>query len=248
MLEVFNHLQLNNIKSAPIRFRANVSRIKDFGLFEKQDIFENGNTYVSESIVKSAIQKNPNILKILRENNLPVNINVKELEALKSGHMKDTRVIVAKMHSSLPNELKQEVNLQDLQNAAMCHDVGKSLIPEKILNKKGKLTSEEKEIMDLHSELGYEILKGSGLNKNTLEIIKYHHQTLDGAGYPKVDAKYECPKSVQILNVADKYSALTEERAYKKAFSREDALNIISEDVKNGKIASDVFEVLNKVV
>ena len=248
MLEVFNHLQFNNIKSAPIRFRANVSRIKDFGLFEKQDIFENGNKYVSESIVKSAIQKNPNILKILRENNLPVNINVKELEALKSGHMKDTRVIVAKMHSSLPNELKQEVNLQDLQNAAMCHDVGKSLIPEKILNKKGKLTSEEKEIMDLHSELGYEILKGSGLNKNTLEIIKYHHQTLDGAGYPKVDAKYECPKSVQILNVADKYSALTEERAYKKAFSREDALNIISEDVKNGKIASDVFEVLNKVV
>lgn len=248
MLEVFNHLQLNNIKSAPIRFRANVSRIKDFGLFEKQDIFENGNKYVSESIVKSAIQKNPNILKILRENNLPVNINVKELEALKSGHMKDTRVIVAKMHSSLPKELKQEVNLQDLQNAAMCHDVGKSLIPEKILNKKGKLTSEEKEIMDLHSELGYEILKGSGLNKNTLEIIKYHHQTLDGAGYPKVDAKYECPKSVQILNVADKYSALTEERAYKKAFSREDALNIISEDVKNGKIASDVFEVLNKVV
>ena len=173
MLEVFNHLQLNNIKSAPIRFRANVSRIKDFGLFEKQDIFENGNKYVSESIVKSAIQKNPNILKILRENNLPVNINVKELEALKSGHMKDTRVIVAKMHSSLPKELKQEVNLQDLQNAAMCHDVGKSLIPEKILNKKGKLTSEEKEIMDLHSELGYEILKGSGLNKNTLEIIKY---------------------------------------------------------------------------
>ncbi|MDO5307206.1 MAG: HD domain-containing protein [bacterium] len=248
MLEVFNHPQLNNIKLAPIKFRANVSHIKDFGLFEKQDIFENGNKYVSESIVKSAIQKNPNILKILRENNLPVKINVKELEALKAGHMKDTRVIVAKMHSSLPNELKQEVNLQDLQNAAMCHDVGKSLIPEKILNKKGKLTSEEKEIMDLHSELGYEILKGSGLNKNTLEIIKYHHQTLDGAGYPTVGAKYECPKSVQILNVADKYSALTEERAYKKAFSREDALNIISEDVKNGKIASDVFEVLNKVV
>ena len=248
MLEVFNHPQLNNIKLAPIKFRANVSRIKDFGLFEKQDIFENGNKYVSESIVKSAIQKNPNILKILRENNLPVKINVKELEALKAGHMKDTRVIVAKMHSALPKELKQEVNLQDLQNAAMCHDVGKSLIPEKILNKKGKLTSEEKEIMDLHSELGYEILKGSGLNKNTLEIIKYHHQTLDGAGYPTVGAKYECPKSVQILNVADKYSALTEERAYKKAFSREDALNIISEDVKNGKIASDVFEVLNKVV
>lgn len=248
MLEVFNHPQLNNIKLDPIKFRANVSRIKDFGLFEKQDIFENGNKYVSESIVKSAIQKNPKILKILHENNLPVKINVKELEALKAGHMKDTRVIVAKMHSSLPKELRQEVNLQDLQNAAMCHDVGKSLIPEKILNKKGKLTSEEKEIMDLHSELGYEILKGSGLNKNTLEIIKYHHQTLDGAGYPKVDAKYECPKSVQILNVADKYSALTEERAYKKAFSREDALNIINEDVKNGKIASDVFEVLNKVV
>ena len=248
MLEVFNHPQLNNIKLAPIKFRANVSRIKDFGLFEKQDIFENGNKYVSEFMVKSAIQKNPNILKILSENNLPVKINVTELEALKAGHMKDTRVIVAKMHSSLPKELKQEVNLQDLQNAAMCHDVGKSLIPEKILNKKGKLTSEEKDIMDLHSELGYEILKGSGLNKNTLEIIKYHHQTLDGAGYPKVGAKYECPKSVQILNVADKYSALTEERAYKKAFSREDALNIISEDVKNGKIASDVFEVLNKVV
>ena len=105
----------------------------------------------------------------------------------------------------------------DLQQAAMLHDFGKVLIPDKILNKNGKLTDKEKEIMKLHSELGYELLKEQGVNISS-----------------------------QILATADKYSALREKRSYKDAMTRDEALAVIQEDVTNGLIAPEVYNALNK--
>ena len=75
-----------------------------------------------------------------------VKVNIDELSDLKRGHLLDTRIIVAKMYSYLPKELKQAVIMSDLQDAAMLHDYGKVLIPQKILNKEGELTPEEKRI------------------------------------------------------------------------------------------------------
>ncbi len=70
---------------------------------------------------------------------------------MKNGHLTATRILAAKIYSSLPEELKKEVNLPDLQQAAMLHDYGKVLIPKEILNKEGALTPEEKQIMELQS-------------------------------------------------------------------------------------------------
>lgn len=165
---------------------------------------------------------------------------------MKKGHLTATRILVAKIYSVLPDEIKQDVNISNLQQAAMLHDYGKVLIPKEILNKKGALTPEEKKIMELHSEFGYELLKGQGIDEEVLNLIKYHHQKPDGSGYPAVSHKFEYGISSQILEAADMYSALTENRAYHDACSKEEALKIIYKEVENGNISQEVFDALKK--
>ena len=164
------------------------------------------------------------------------------------GHLTETRIIAAKIYSALPKEIKSEVNLSDLQQAAMLHDYGKVLIPKEILNKKGALTPQEKKIMELHAEFGYELLKQQGINERVLNLIKYHHQKPDGSGYPQINQNFEYSISMQILEIADMYSALTENRAYHNAYSREDAIEIIRKEVDAGIISNEVFEALKKSV
>ena len=163
-------------------------------------------------------------------------------------HLTAARIITAQIYSALPKELKSEVNLPDLQQAAMLHDYGKVLIPKEILNKKCALTPEERKIMELHSEFGYELLKQQGVKNNVLNLVKYHHQKPDGSGYPAVNLDFEYNLSVQILEAADKYSALTEDRPYHKACTKNEALDIIHKDVESGTISQEVFDALKKGV
>lgn len=192
--------------------------------------------------------QNPNIRRILNEHGLDVKINTKTLEQLQKGHLKEARILTAKIYSSLPPELKHNMSMQDLQEAALLHDIGKIFIPDKILNKKGKLTDDERKIMELHSELGYELLKSKGIREEVLNLIKYHHQTPQKDGYPKVDDDWNYSISSEILRIADEYSALTEERPYKPQMSKEEALAVIYDDVKNGKISETVYNALKNSV
>ena len=152
------------------------------------------------------------------------------------------------MYSALPENMKKEVNLKDLQEAAMYHDYGKVLIPDNILNKKDQLTPNEWETIQQHSEIGYELLKGKGLSKHALDLVKYHHQLPEGNGYPAINSYYDYGIDSQILAAADKYSALTESRSYKPELSKEEALSIINEDVNNGVISKEVYTALKQVV
>lgn len=217
----------------------------------RKDSFNSNPLYdntLDKNKIEALVRSNSQIMGILNEHNIPVKINTKELKELQKGHLQDTRVIAAKIYSALPKEIKQEVNLIDLQEAAMLHDYGKILIPESILNKKGSLTPKEKDIMELHSELGYELLKQQGVKENVLNLVKYHHQTPDGRGYPVLDDNYEYGYDNQILNVADKYSALTEKRSYKDALSKEEALQTIAHDVDCGNVSPEIYQALKKVV
>ena len=196
------------------------------------------------AFIEAEAKANPKIQELLSRHNLATKVNLKELEKLKQGHLKDTRLMVAKIYSSLPAYLKDEVKLNALQEAALLHDYGKILIPSEILNKDSKLTYDEREVMELHSELGYELLKNKNLSEETLNLIKYHHQNLNKTGYPAVNNDFECDLGLQILNAADKYSALREERCYKDAFGKIEALQIIAKDVNNGNISQDVYTAL----
>ena len=117
--------------------------------------------------------------------------------------------------------------------ASALHDIGKIGIDEKILNKPGKLTSEEFEVMKIHSMLGAEMLHDldnfakQPLLQTAYEIARWHHERWDGRGYPDGLKGDEIPISAQLVSLADVYDALTSERCYKKAFSHEKAMQMI---------------------
>lgn len=201
-----------------------------------------GNSFEIESAAKS----NPRITALLKKNGIPLKLNFDELKSLQKGHLQNSRVIAAKIYSALPSELKKEINLSDLQEAAMLHDYGKVLIPKEVLNKENSLNQSEKNIMELHSELGYELLKSKGVKPSVLNLVKYHHQKPDGTGYPAAGSDFEYTKALEILYAADKYSALTEKRSYKPALSKEEALDIMRQDVDSGLISQEVYEALLK--
>lgn len=213
--------------------------------FATNPIYENFGT---KEQIEATAKSNPRIREILAEHDLPIKVNIEELDKLKQGHMKDTRVVAAQIYSSLPSDLKREVSLPHLQEAAMLHDYGKVLIPESVLNKSGKLDVKEREIMELHSELGYELLKDKGLSEKTLNLVKYHHQNLHGNGYPSRKNDFEYGIDAQILSTADKYTALREKRAYKNPMGKYEALEIIAKDVNNGNISQDVYTALIRSV
>lgn len=118
-------------------------------------------------------------------------------------------------------------------NASALHDIGKISIPEHILNKPGRLTAEEFEIMKTHSVIGAQILESAPYAENeelvrvAHDICRWHHERYDGNGYPDGLKGDEIPIEAQVVAVADVYDALTNERIYKPAYSHETAMQMI---------------------
>ena len=120
-----------------------------------------------------------------------------------------------------------------ITNGSALHDIGKIGIPEEILNKPGKLTKEEYEIIKEHTVIGEKMLKNlelyqdEPLIKTACEIVRWHHERYDGNGYPDGLKGDEIPISAQIVSIADVYDELVSERVYKEAFSHEKAMEMI---------------------
>lgn len=200
-----------------------------------------------KSVVQNMIDSNPFVAKILRRYHIKPLIDTKTLKELTNGHMNDTCNIAMGVYSILSEKIKKYVDKATLKEASMLHDLGKVLIPSKILNKPAKLNHKERKIMNIHSTLGYELLKTQNLSEDTLALIKYHHQNLKHSGYPALsDSDTTSDLGVQIISIADKYSALREARVYRRPLSRIDSLLILYKEVREGKILPEVFEALLK--
>lgn len=147
-----------------------------------------------------------------------------------SGLTKILMTQVSKMYSeyALPPE-----EIEKIANSAILHDVGKISTPDQILNKPGRLTDEEFEIMKQHTVRGCEILKNiphildKGLYHYSYDICRHHHERWDGRGYPDHLSGDDISIWAQVVSVVDVYDALTSERVYKKAFSHEKAVDMI---------------------
>ena len=117
--------------------------------------------------------------------------------------------------------------------ASALHDIGKIGIDEKILNKPGKLTKEEFDIMKTHTLIGATMLEnlkmyqGEILLEVAYQICRWHHERYDGKGYPDGLKGEEIPISAQVVSLADVYDALVSDRVYKKAYSHEKAMEMI---------------------
>ena len=177
-----------------------------------------------------------------RENNTDMLVGVLshivEFRNGESGaHVRHIRTITEiLLHRLLENSNKYSISAEQqdvIPLASALHDIGKIGIDEKILNKPGKLTPEEFEVMKTHSMLGAEMLHDldnfgeQPLLQTAYEIARWHHERWDGHGYPDGLKGDEIPISAQLVSLADVYDALTSERCYKKAFSHEKAVQMI---------------------
>lgn len=144
-----------------------------------------------------------------------------------------TKILALQMMLDCPEYGLTPQQIEVMTAASALHDVGKISIPDHILLKPGKLTNEEFDFMKTHTTLGSELLseiKGvwdEHYSRMSYEICRHHHERFDGRGYPDGLVGDEIPVSAQIVSIADVYDALTTERVYKKAFSSQEAYQMI---------------------
>jgi putative two-component system response regulator len=127
-----------------------------------------------------------------------------------------------------------EEDLQDLRLACLLHDIGKVAVPDSILLKPGRLNPQEMEIMRQHPITGEKICAPLKSLRSILPIIRHHHERMDGTGYPDGLYGEEIPLKARILQVADVFDALINNRPYREALSTVEALKILHEEAMYG--------------
>jgi putative nucleotidyltransferase with HDIG domain len=148
-------------------------------------------------------------------------------DAYTAGH--NYRVAMYGLQIAQAMNLNAEM-LQALTRGGLIHDVGKIQVPGEILNKPGRLTSDERLVIEHHPLTGYEMCSYIGLMNEELSVIRHHHEKWDGTGYPDKLKGPAIPLLARILAVADVYDALTSRRSYREPWSQERALQVIVED------------------
>ena len=191
--------------------------------------------YIRPEVVENAVEKNPNIAYILNQYGLKPVISKVNIDNKLKNHLLTTYLYSKDiaLFSNLSRESKGT-----LYKSALLHDIGKALIPEEIVQKPGKLTELERNIIDLHSSLGSEILKTTDLGPDVSEAVRLHHTPI----HKKVGNEIS-----NMLAVSDVFSALKEERAYKVPMSNKEALNIMSESENLSQKYVDILkQIYNK--
>lgn len=122
---------------------------------------------------------------------------------------------------------------QDMAVAGMLHDIGKELVSSKLEEEEERLLVEEIHYVRLHPQASYEILKKRGYSRQILETVRYHHENMDGSGYPENLSGEGIPLGARIVRVCDVYAALTSDRPYRTAFDKKTAVELMIESVKD---------------
>ncbi|RCW57390.1 HD domain-containing phosphohydrolase [Halanaerobium sp. ST460_2HS_T2] len=154
------------------------------------------------------------------------------------GHSENVANLAANVAEKMGLSRKMVV---DTYWAGMVHDIGKLLVPVNVLNKKGKLTEEEYQLIKKHPLWGSQALANSAVLKHISKYILYHHERWDGNGYPEGIEDKEIPLVSQIIAVADSWDAMRSERSYRKPLSKEEAIAEI-ENNKGSQFSPEVAD------
>jgi putative two-component system response regulator len=138
--------------------------------------------------------------------------------------------------------------LLDLRRGALFHDLGKVAVPDAVLLKPGPLTAEERAIIQRHPTTGTELLAPMRTMLKTVPIVRFHHEKLDGSGYPDGLSGTDVPLSIRIVSVADVFDALTTKRVYRDALPREAAYEIMEKEARSGWWDREVLRELQAAV
>lgn len=135
-----------------------------------------------------------------------------------------------------------------LRLGGVFHDLGKVAVSDSILNKPGRLTPEEMEIMKSHPAVGSDLCQSMRTLERVLPLIRHHHEKLDGTGYPDRLAGSAIPLLVRIISVVDVYDALATKRSYKESLPRDRCFAILREEVQKGWWDGNVVQALERVL
>ena len=180
--------------------------------------------YVNSKTIENALSSNLQIKLILNENKLSKDYELENVTSIITSHLIPTARMAKKIYSKA-NVIHDSKEYLNLIQAALIHDIGKVFIPKSILDKKGKLTPFEREIVELHNRFSYEIIKTTDLDNKVAVLAKEHHD------YEKNLKRNPLNQS---LTVADIYCALREKRPYKKPINDIGAKAIMYDMAANG--------------
>lgn len=141
-----------------------------------------------------------------------------------------------------------DLEKDSLRKGGILHDIGKIGVPDKILNKAGPLTTEERMIIRLHPSQGAKICEKLKSIRGAIPVIRHHHERLDGTGYPDHLAGDEIPLLARIMTIVDIYDALTTTRSYRKSLPQEAAFEILWEESKKGWWDRDILAEFDKMM
>ncbi len=180
---------------------------------------------------RSIMQKNEELRKAIQEEmeselfiNQMIHAFSKSID-LKDQYTKGHSTRVALYARKIAEHMgKGQKEVENLYRIALLHDIGKLVVPEEILNKPGRLTDEEYATIKMHSQHGYDILKEIDSVPNLAVGAGYHHERLDGKGYPNGRTADEIPQIAKIIAVADTFDAMNSTRSYRKRMPMEDII------------------------
>ena len=148
---------------------------------------------------------------------------------------KITELLLRELSASRPDLSLSEEKIMSISMASSLHDIGKMQVPQSILNKPGTLSPVEYDIVKKHSIFGEKMIRQAQIDdvdprviEYALQIARYHHERIDGAGYPEGLTNDEIPLCAKVVALADVFDALTSSRSYKEAFSQDVAIQMIS--------------------
>lgn len=228
------------------------------GISEKQNSLKNGATafiskpydyleliYIAKNLIKlyeasESLETAENIIEALSK-------AVDAKDAYTEGHSKRVAEIALSIYDKLG--LKDEVDRKNLYSGCVLHDIGKIAVPDDILKStKHPLSKEEIEIIRTHPIEGFNIVKDLVNLKDTLAIIRNHHEKLDGTGYPDCLDENNLSILVQIATIADIYDALTSNRSYRVSNSPKEAIEIMRIEANKKKISGYLLSILEIIL
>lgn len=193
------------------------------------------NNYLQAEAIHKMVQANPRVKQLLASKDIKLSVNPENVAELRDNHLQSIVEASLGMASEMGLD---KTDKEIISRGALLHDFGKVLIPKHVINKKCQLTPNERQIINLHSQLGYELLGPTGLDERSLVIVRDHHKPF----YRQEDLRS------QIVTVADIYSALTSKRAYKDELTPEQSLRILEKYAQDGKINPAVLDSLKNYV